>query len=188
MGEHLDFPAWLKDRLTGQAWLKDRLTGTGDGALFWAKPHFDEVKILVDAAVFEDQGKSGIGLIARNHDGYLLTTKIRTFEEVMNPSLVEAIAIKEALSWAKDVGWNSVIIESDCLVVVQMIRSAAPLRSRIGQVIEECRQLVRDFNNFKLYFVKRSANVLSHELARFGLMTRPRFGPTFDSFCVIYVS
>ena len=62
-------------------------------------------------------------------------------------------------------GWTMVTIESDCLVVVQMIRSSAPMRSRIGQVVQECREIIKEANNLKLYFIKRSANMLAHELA-----------------------
>ncbi|KAL8098057.1 hypothetical protein AgCh_030989 [Apium graveolens] len=79
--------------------------------------------------------------------------------------MVEAMAIKEALSRAKDRQWSSVILESDCLLV-QLIRSATPMRSRFGQVIEDCRRLRSHFNNFELYFIKRSANMSAHELAQ----------------------
>lgn len=33
-------------------------------------------------------------------------------------------------------------------------------------MIVECRKLVKDLNNVELYFVKRSANMVAHELAR----------------------
>ena len=79
--------------------------------------------------------------------------------------LAEAIAVKEALSWAKEMESQPITVETDCLVVVQLIRSTAPIRSRLGQVIEDCRDLIRS-NNFRLYFVKRSANMSAHELAQ----------------------
>ncbi|KAL8154952.1 hypothetical protein AgCh_000354 [Apium graveolens] len=129
------------------------------------KPQQNEVKITADAAIFEDQEASGIGLIARDHYGRLLLAKTRCYREVMQPSLVEAIAIKEALSWAKNWSDTAVTIESDCLVVVQLIRSATPMRSRLGQVVMECRELIYELNNVKLYFIKRSANMSAHELA-----------------------
>lgn len=88
----------------------------GDGAIFWVKPQLNAVKVTIDAAVVENEGKSGIGLVARNHEGRLLLAKTRSYAEVMNPTLVEAIAIKEALSWAKDMEWEMTIIESVCLV------------------------------------------------------------------------
>lgn len=138
----------------------------GDGAILWVKPQQNEVKINVDAAVFENRGYSGIGLIARNHEGHLLLAKTRCFSEIMNPALAEAIAVKEALSWAKEWSGKTITIESDCLVVIQMIRSVTPMRSRLGRVIVECRELLRHLNNVSLYFVKQSANMATHELAQ----------------------
>ena len=84
----------------------------------------------------------------------------------MNPTLVEAMAVKEALSWVKEMEWQAVVIESDCLVVMQLIRSVYPMRARLGKIIEECRALVSEFNNLSLYFIiKRSANMSAHKLA-----------------------
>lgn len=60
--------------------------------------------------------------------------------------------------------WNAVTVESDCLVTVKLIRSAARMRSRLGKMIEECRDLVHGYNNIKLYFIKRSTNMSAHEL------------------------
>ncbi|KAL8098499.1 hypothetical protein AgCh_031317 [Apium graveolens] len=136
-----------------------------DGAVYWVKPQHEVVKITVDAAIMEHQGVSGIGLIARDHAGNLILARTRCIVEIMNPTLAEAIAVKEALSWVKELPGANFVIESDCLVVVQLIRSATPMRSRIGQIIEECRRSLQELNNVKLYFVKRSANMSAHELA-----------------------
>ncbi|XP_074341804.1 uncharacterized protein LOC141679194 [Apium graveolens] len=137
----------------------------GDGAIFWARPQPNEVKITVDAAIFEEQGTSGLGVMARNHEGHLLVARTRVFNEVLQPTLAEALAIKEALSWTKEWTGDAIVIESDCLVVLQLIRSATPMRSRLGKVIDDCRRLVCEHNNVKLYFIKRSANMSAHELA-----------------------
>lgn len=137
----------------------------GDWATVWVKPQHEEVKITVDAAIFQDKGVSGFGIVVRNHDGCLILAKSLTKPEIMNPTLAEAIAVKEALSWTMEMGWSSVTIESDCLVVIQLMRSDAPMRSRLGRVIEDCREIVR-YNNVRLSFIKRSANMPAHELAR----------------------
>lgn len=86
--------------------------------MFLVKPQYNEVKISTDAVLFEEQGKSGIGMIARDHEGHLLSARTRNFAEIMNPSLIEAIAVKEALSWAKEFLPRPVTVESECLVVV----------------------------------------------------------------------
>lgn len=90
----------------------------GDGAVCWVKPQIDEVKITVDAAIFNSQGISGMGLIARNHNGHLLLAKSKTVAEILNPTLAEVLAIKEALSWLKDNEWYTATVESDCLVAL----------------------------------------------------------------------
>lgn len=80
--------------------------------------------------------------------------------------MAEALSIKEALSWVKDKGWCKVVVESDCLNVIQAIRSKAPMGSPLGQVIQACRDMLEEFNTVSLFFVKRSANMAAHELAR----------------------
>ena len=40
-----------------------------------------------------------------------------------------------------------------------MIRNATPMRSRFGQVIEDCMNMIKEVNNVELYFIKRSANM-----------------------------
>ncbi|KAL8148975.1 hypothetical protein AgCh_006108 [Apium graveolens] len=79
--------------------------------------------LQVDATIFEKEGLAGVGLITRDHDGQLLLARTKLYAEVMQPILVEALVVKEALSWLKDMGWMVTIIESDCQVVVQMIRT-----------------------------------------------------------------
>lgn len=49
---------------------------------------------------------------------------------------------------------TAVTIKSDWLVVVQLVRSATPMRSRLCKVIEECRRLVREIKNIRLYLVR----------------------------------
>ncbi|KAL8118766.1 hypothetical protein AgCh_016318 [Apium graveolens] len=73
-----------------------------DGAIIRVKPHQDVEKITVDAANFQDQGFSGFGLVARNHDGHLVLSKVGTLQGTVNPTLTEAMGVKEALSWAME--------------------------------------------------------------------------------------
>ncbi|XP_074377018.1 uncharacterized protein LOC141718535 [Apium graveolens] len=148
-----------------------------DGAACWVMPQQNEVKVTVDAAIFDDKGSSGVGLIARVHGGYMSHARTKCYPEVLHPTLAEAMAVKEALSWVKRVknmAWEEVTIESDCLVVMQMIRNSAPMRTRLGQIIQDCRELIKKAHNLKLYFIKRSANMPAHELAHVAHMYTDR--------------
>ncbi|KAL1804932.1 hypothetical protein ACET3Z_028000 [Daucus carota] len=76
------------------------------------------------------------------------------------------MTVKEALSWSDQFQGERIIIESDCLVVVQAIRSSTPMRSHLGAIVEECRSLMKQSHKLSLSFVKPSANVVAHSLAR----------------------
>lgn len=58
--------------------------------------------------------------------------------------MAEVMAIKEALSWSKTQERGMIEIESDCLGIVQAVRSEVPMVSLVGSVIEKCRALLED--------------------------------------------
>ncbi|XP_074369771.1 uncharacterized protein LOC141711268 [Apium graveolens] len=138
----------------------------GDGVTSWAKPQPNTVKVSVDAAIFEDRSEADFGMVARDSDGRLIEAKVLTESKCTSPVLAEAIAVKEALSWIDQTKWLSVTLESDCLVVVQAIRSVTPMRSHFGVIISECRSFMQRLNNVQLLFVKRFANMVAHQLAK----------------------
>ncbi|KAL8106197.1 hypothetical protein AgCh_029847 [Apium graveolens] len=80
--------------------------------------------------------------------------------------MAEVLAIKEALSWIKSKGCNKVVVDSDCLTAIHAIRSKTRMVSPLGQVIQSCRNMLVESNTMSLFFVKRSANMAAHELAR----------------------
>lgn len=98
--------------------------------------------------------------------GELIQARSKLFQGREKSEIAEMVAIKEALSWIKSVRWPTVVIESDCLVAVQAIRSKTPMRSPFGVIVEECRRHIFELNNIQLYFIKRYANMAAHELAR----------------------
>ncbi|KAL8097756.1 hypothetical protein AgCh_030760 [Apium graveolens] len=112
-------------------------TNEGDGAVIWVNPQPNSIK-----------------------------AKAILHEFLLNPTLAEAMAVKEALSWIDEVQWNNVSVVSDCLVVIQAIRSKTTLRSRFWKIIEECREYLRRLNKVYLFHVKRSANMVAHQLAK----------------------
>ncbi|XP_074355880.1 uncharacterized protein LOC141695540 [Apium graveolens] len=138
----------------------------GDGEVSWVKPQESEIKVSVDAALFEEFNTSGIGLVARDSEGEMIMAKIICIKETLDPEMAEVIAIKEALSWTEKSPWQHITVESDCLLAVQSIRSKTPMLSPFGRMVKECRRLLPEQNTVSLSFIKRSANIVAHELAR----------------------
>lgn len=105
-------------------------------------------------------------MIARDSEGCLIEAKALFIHNLMSPTMAEAMAIEETLSWSDRVEWNRVIMEADCLVVVQAIRSNTPMKSYLGLIIEECRDVLQRLRKTSLFFVKRPANMVAHQLVR----------------------
>uniref|UniRef100_A0A803NGP8 RNase H type-1 domain-containing protein n=1 Tax=Cannabis sativa TaxID=3483 RepID=A0A803NGP8_CANSA len=138
----------------------------GDGAEHWTCPPVNSVKINIDAAIFEIEARSGMGVVARDDKGTFLEGFTKIYSEKLDPPLAETLSMREALSWLMNKNWQQVFLETDCLTVVKAIRSHVEMLSCFGIVIRDCRCLLKELKNVSLCFVKRLANMVVHSLAR----------------------
>ncbi|KAM6584602.1 hypothetical protein CsatB_011604 [Cannabis sativa] len=137
-----------------------------DGAEHWTVPSINHIKVNVDATLFDSGNKYGCGLVARDHHGMLIEGKMKLFTGSVSPEVAESIGIREALSWIKRHNWQHVTLETDCLTVVQAIRSEVKMISMFGQIIQECKNLLLELKTISMLFVKRSATMVAHNCAR----------------------
>ena len=138
----------------------------GDDSYCWVKPQESMIKISVDAATFQEFNASGIGMVARDDRGDVILARTMFLEGLRSVEMIEAMAVKEALSWIKNQRWQKVIVESDSLVVIQAVRSKVHMKSPFGEIILACRSMLREQNTVSVSFIRRSANMVAHELAR----------------------
>lgn len=73
--------------------------------------------------------------MARNSAGELIEAKTVVHNRLTSPITTEAMAMKEVLSWIASRRWPIVSLESDCLVVIQAVRSKTPMRSHFGMIV-----------------------------------------------------
>lgn len=107
-------------------------------------------------------------MVARDHSSGLIVAKSSCRDGCITSELAEAIGIKEALIWVKDNMEQLALIETDCLSIIKAIRCSFINLSYLGRVIDECKILLSELNNFHvtLKFLRRSANKLVHFLTR----------------------
>lgn len=147
-----------------------------DGQERWSPPMCNRIKINVDAAIFDSSSCYSYAMVIRNHNGELLEAVSSCKQATITLELAEAVSIKEALSWVKNQGKENVDIESDCLQVIQAIRCSFSNLSYLGKMVQECKQLMNELKDRSvvLRFVKRSANRVSHYLARYSCLVADR--------------
>lgn len=166
-----------QDKNFNQSW---GLIDFDDGDEHWTLPTGNKTKVNTDAAIFQASSCFSFAYAARDQDGKLIKARASCKQGQIQPESAEAIGIREALSWIKDKGLTDVIVETDCLVAVQAIRSSKHMVSYFGRIIQQCKSLLSKLQDkgITLRFVKRSANGLAHHLASCSHSTSDRiWGP-----------
>ena len=85
------------------------------GAVCWERPLVGWAKCNVDATVFHSQSLVNYGCVVRNSEGIFLAASYDRFLGNFGAREAEALGVREALSWLKNLHLPRVIIEMDYL-------------------------------------------------------------------------
>ena len=79
---------------------------------------------------------------------------------------MEAVACRDGVRFAAQLGLQRVAIETDCLLVVQLRNKMETQRSTIDPVLREIDKIRLAFHEFSLSFISRNCNKVAHSLAK----------------------
>jgi ribonuclease HI len=139
---------------------------TTSSVLRWSPPPEGTVTVNVDAAIFASSRRMGMGVVIRDHNGTCLAACSEQREEVVTPEIAEALAMRRAITFARDEGFSNIIVSSDCLSVVQRVIAGEEDRSLCGPVIHDIRRMAASFVSCSFNHVKRGLNCAAHSLAK----------------------
>ncbi|XP_031105317.1 uncharacterized protein LOC116010174 [Ipomoea triloba] len=131
----------------------------------WSKPQAGFLKLNVDAAINKEIAQMGFGHVLRDDNGAFVAARGVPWRGVFSPREAEAVAVREALSWIKNLHYDKVYVETDSLLVMQAL-NAIEGDSYFHLVIRDIKNMLCEFTHVFLNFAKRSANRAAHELAR----------------------
>lgn len=86
---------------------------------------------------------------------------------LVNPAILEALACREGLALAQDLGMQHIQEASDCKQVVNRIHHGVGGEDR--EVIKEIQETLQTVITCNFSFKSRASNVETHNLARFGV-------------------
>ena len=92
----------------------------------WSPPPEDCFKINFDAAYFEDLGLAGIGVVCRDHSGQAIVALCQNLGKVQSAEMAEALAAQRAMIFAREMSLFDIIVEGDCLTVIQASLRVGP--------------------------------------------------------------
>lgn len=80
--------------------------------------------------------------------------------------MAEALAARRALTFARKLSLFNIIIESDCLHVIQALKRTGHCHTVFGHIIDETKRLGRMLREWMFQHVRREGNRLAHSLVK----------------------
>ena len=131
----------------------------------WRPPDPGWIKINTDGAINAEEHKGGGGGVARSHLSFLGAWS-KPMMGVTDPLTAEVQAFRDGVIFAKLRGYSHVVMETDCLEIVNLYSRHVD-RSAVAPILDEVGELVSDFDSFLVKHVRRTANNSAHMCARF---------------------
>jgi hypothetical protein len=103
----------------------------------WRKPPEDYIMINIDASYDENEGCGSTGVVIRDSIGGMIAATNTYIPHLVDAQMAEAYALKEGLMLAQHRG-NRLIIQSDCMEVVEVMKNEGFKASSAAAIYDEC--------------------------------------------------
>ena len=123
------------------------------------------VKVNFDGTLFSTQSSAGLGIVVWDQAGLVLAA---LSQKIPLPTLVETMEVivaQRALVFAKELGFERVMVEGDSEIIVKAIREKSLLSSVLGHILEDIHVLSSSFSSISFHHIKRMGNYVAHRLA-----------------------
>ena len=121
----------------------------------WRPPPETCVKANFDRAVFSQDGLAGIGIIIRNEQGLVMAALSQQIPLPTSMEMVEVLAAHRALVFAKELGFDKVIVERDSANTITSINGGHMDHSALGHVLLDIKRLFSSFSHISVKHINR---------------------------------
>lgn len=132
----------------------------------WHPPEFPYYIANSDVAVFRQNSSARLGVIIHDNRGEAISALSMPISLSNSVAVLEALACRRALLFAKEIGLRQVVFEGDSAMVIQAITHGNSELAEYGHIVEDIRILAADFNFIQFSHVKRNCNVVADALAK----------------------
>ena len=132
----------------------------------WYAPPDGSMLVNVDAATFSQSARTDFGVVIRDHRGRVQAAHRGYFERIQIPEVAEAMALRQALILANNLGIRNIMVASDCLLLINKVKGLGFDRSPIGAIVHDIRKCATKFVSCTFIHVNRTCNEAAHVLAK----------------------
>lgn len=90
----------------------------------------------------------------------------QNLSKVQSAEMVEALVAQRAVIFAREMSLFDIIVEGDCLIVIQALLRFGPCPLLFGHIIDETKRLGEVLRSCMFQHVRRDKNRLAHNLAK----------------------
>ncbi|EPS73861.1 hypothetical protein M569_00896, partial [Genlisea aurea] len=132
----------------------------------WECPPVGFVKLNFDSGRCTPSS-TGLGGLIRDDQGRCQAWFSYQLDTELDPEAGEALAARKILELALAMGFTRVIVEGDCLTVLQALADqAVTLFASLGNVLQDSLRLMEQFEACRLSHTRRQFNAAAHHLAK----------------------
>ena len=119
-----------------------------------------------DGAMFREVQRAGVGVVVENVEGCVLASMAETFHLPFSVAVVEVIAAKKALQFAKDIRLSSIILKGNSKISIDCLKSMNSFLNEYGHLLVEAKEVAGQMVAVEFQHVPRQANKSAHNIAR----------------------
>ena len=120
----------------------------------WTLPNFPWYKINIDATVFVVSKSVGIGVVVRDHEGSVVAALSMRMPLPLGLLEAEAKAMHEVVTFAKDIGLQDVIFETDSTIFSTALNDISMAPTNIDNIIQDTHHSLQAFRRTQIQHVK----------------------------------
>ncbi|MBA0784799.1 hypothetical protein Gotri_028031, partial [Gossypium trilobum] len=147
---------------------KQVMEGKLDPRANWNPLNENLVKLNFDVAYKGNSRTSCSGFVIGNSNGQIMGSGFKQNRNISYAFSAEALSCLQGLTFANDMGFSRLIVESDACTIISRIERDREDRLKIGPYIKDIKVLSQAFRSIKFCFTPRTANKASHIMAQEG--------------------
>lgn len=138
----------------------------------WNPPGAGLYKLNVDACFNTDAGTGSSGALVRDDKGTFMAALCSDIPFAEDAGSAEARGLRDGLLLANELGLEQLVVECDCMEVVDTMCDGGNSLGPAAAIYEECAFLAKNFSFIQFQFCPREANMVADTLARNVVTTR----------------
>ncbi|MBA0803623.1 hypothetical protein Gohar_013813, partial [Gossypium harknessii] len=132
----------------------------------WEKPQVGVIKVNVDASV--NANRTGLGIIVRYSDGFVLSGKAVFINRIVNSECAELDGLLEGIRLAQSL-IDKVIFETNCTCIINQFCKNKDDITIFSYHIKEARKMLDSFSKVEVKWVDRGCNKVPDSLSYWSL-------------------